>query len=118
MCLRSHHLHCQLASLVTIRMMFSFLLYKLFPDIQAKATAKEVAAQSCQILRPDEPIFGVIVCADEPDRYVVRVFCGKRRFEPEYPRMPPWRECLIFAVMKDKFSVEQITNGEYQPVIR
>ena len=79
--------------------MFSILLYKLFPSMQAKATAKKLAAQSCQILRPNEPIFGVIVCADEIERYVVRVFCGKRRFEPEHFRMPPWRECLIFAVM-------------------
>lgn len=98
--------------------MFSFLLYKLFPGMKAKAIAKELAAQSCRILRPDEPIFGTVVCADEPDRYVVRVFCGNRRFEPEYLRMPSWRECLIFAVMKNNFSVEQIENGEYQPVIR
>ena len=98
--------------------MFSFLLYKLFPSLQAKATAKEFAVQSCQILRPDEPIFGVVVCADEPERLVVRVFCGERRFETEYFLMPPWRECLIFAVTKDKFSVEQITSGEYQPVLR
>ena len=98
--------------------MFSFLLSELFPSMQDKAMAQELAAQSCQALRPDDSILGAIVCADEPDRYVVRVFCGERRFEPEYPRLPPWRECLIFAVTKDKFSVEPIMSREYQPTIR
>ena len=80
--------------------------------------AKELACQACQAMHPDEPIFGVVVCADEPERYVVRVFCGERRYEPMYYRMPLWRECLIFAVLKNQFLVEQITSGEYEPTMR
>ena len=99
-------------------MILAGLLYKLFPRMRARASAREAASQACHALRPGEPILGSCICADEPNRYVVRVYCGNRP-DFEIHRLPPWRECLIFAVMKDTSSAEQIMNDEkYRPIIR
>ena len=95
------------------------LIRKLFPRTHARAMAKEAASRACHTLLPGEPILGATICADEPGRYVVRVFCGNRPASPEVYRLPPWRECLIFAVMKDTYSAEQIRADEkYRPMIR
>lgn len=84
-----------------------------------RAIARRMARESCRALLPEEPILGASVCADEPGRYVVRVFCGNRPVSVETYRLPPWRECLIFAVAKDTHAVQQLTDNEkYYPVIR
>jgi hypothetical protein len=89
------------------------------PYVGARALARRMARQSCRALLPQEPILGTSVCADEPDRYVVRGFCGNRTTSTENYRLPPWRECLIFAVTKDTYDVERlIDNEKYYPVIR
>lgn len=99
------------------------LLHKLFPRLRARATAREAATRLCRNLLPDgEPIRGSVICADEPDRYVVRVFCGTREVSLDTYMLPPWRECLIFAVAKDTYSAALLTDDDdeekYRPAIR
>ncbi len=95
------------------------LLYKLFPRARAKAKAREAARRMCQALLPGEPVMGASICADEPGRYVVRVFCGIRPASPATYRLPPWRECWVVAVAKETYSAERITDDEqYRPMIR
>lgn len=79
----------------------------------------EAASQACHSLFPDEQIRRTSICADEPSRYVVRVFCGDRPTSPELLKLPPWRECLIFAVMKNSYAAERVTDDEkYRPTLR
>lgn len=95
------------------------LLYKLFPRLCARALAREAATRLCRAALPGEPILGSVICADEPGRYVVRVFCGNRPASPDTYMSPPWRECLIFAVTKDTYSAARLTDDEeYRPTIR
>ena len=54
---------------------------------------------------------GTWLCAEETDRYVVRVFCGLRAEEP-VRRMPPWRECIVFAVTKQTFVASVVVDDE------
>jgi len=93
------------------------LFHQLFPRVRAKARAKAAATEACRALLPMEPILGTWICADETDRYVVRVFCGHR--PPSGEKLPPWRECVIFAVTKDTHTAQRLTDDEqYRPVIR
>ncbi len=87
--------------------------------MRARSQAQKVARELSCSLFPEESILGTAICADEPDRYIVRVFCGNRTFSDEMYRLPPWKECLIFAVTKNTYAVEQITdNRRYDPIIR
>jgi hypothetical protein len=96
------------------------LLYPLFPQLRSRKMAREVAIWACKKLFPDEPVFGAGICADEPDRYVVRVCYGNRSMSDMATfRLPPWRECLIVAVQKDTYVDEVIVDdGKYRPMIR
>jgi hypothetical protein len=95
------------------------ILYKLFPRLRARAAAREAATRLCRTVLPDEPILGSAICADEPGRYVVRVFCGHRPASAETYLLPPWRVCLVFAVAKDTYSAAQLADDEkYRPTIR
>jgi len=85
----------------------------------ARSQAQKVVRDLCRSLLPEEPILGTVICADEADRYVVRVFFGDRPFSAETYMLPPWKECLIFAVTKNSYAVEQIIDDrKYDPVIR
>jgi hypothetical protein len=58
-----------------------------------------------------------VICADESERYVVRVFVGLRGQNQRM--LPPWRECLIFGVRKDGDpSAVLVEDARYQPVLR
>jgi hypothetical protein len=95
------------------------LLYRLFPRLRARAIAREAARLACHDLLPGEAIMSASVCADEPSRYVVRVFCGERPASAEARMLPPWRECLIFAVTKNTYVAARVTDDEkYRPTIR
>jgi hypothetical protein len=60
---------------------------------------------------------GASVCADEAERYVVRVFCGRRDLPPG--PQPPWRECLVFAVARGTFAANPVENDmPYRPRLR
>ena len=101
-------------------MKFLKFLYQLPLRIRARAKARNVAIDACHGAFPDELIHGAWVCADEPDRYVVRVFCGGRQFVIGEARMlPPWQTCLIFAVTKNTYAVQRLpSGGRYDPVLR
>ncbi len=96
-------------------------LWRFLANIPAQKRARAAAAEACRIARPTEAILGSVVCADEEERHVVRVFIGRRErgkdsFEP---RLPPWRQCLIFAVPKrGGAAVELDDAGRYLPVVR
>jgi hypothetical protein len=95
----------------------NWLLYRLFPRLRARKKAGEVAVLACKKRFPDELIRGAVTCADEPGRYVVRVFYGNRPIAPVM--QPPWRGCLIVAVRKDTYADEVIVDDEqYRPAIR
>jgi hypothetical protein len=66
---------------------------------------------------PDDPVMGAAVCADEPTRYVVRVFCGVRD-DPVVRMLPPWKHCFIFSVSKNDNAVQKIDDGRYRPILR
>ena len=84
---------------------------------RARRAARDTAEAACRALRPGEWIMGTWLCAEEADRYVVRVFCG-RRGDTEV-RMPPWRECVVFAVAKATFAANVIEDDEpYEPRLR
>jgi hypothetical protein len=58
------------------------------------------------------------ICANEIDRYVVRVFCGQHA-DAMALREPGWRECLVVAVKKGSDVAQLITDdAEYRPTIR
>ena len=79
--------------------------------------ARRVAEQFCQQSHPDEPLHGSWICANEPTRFVVRVFVGQREFTGTM--LPPWRVCLIVAVDKTTLAAEIITDDAlYRPVLR
>jgi hypothetical protein len=85
---------------------------------RARRRACKVAGDLCRDLRPGEPILGTTICANESDRYVIRVFCGQRA-EEEPSMHPGWRECLIVSVKKGSDQAELITDDAgYRPVIR
>jgi hypothetical protein len=85
---------------------------------RARRRACKVAGDLCRELRPGEPILGESICANEDDRYVVRVFCGQRA-EARAQMGPPWRECLIVSVKKGSNLAELITeDAAYRPTIR
>jgi|SRR5580692_8916785 hypothetical protein len=97
----------------------STLLYWFFPQLRAKNVAKEAAIRACKKHLPDEPILSAVICADETERYVVRVFYGKRPWSSTHYMLPPWLDCLIVAVRKDTYADEIIVdNGKYYPWIR
>jgi hypothetical protein len=76
---------------------------------RARRRACKVAGDLCRDLRPGEPVLGTSICANESDRYVVRVFCGQRT--EEEPRTGPGlRECLIVSVKKGSDLAELITE--------
>ncbi|MCL2310276.1 MAG: hypothetical protein FWC42_08415 [Proteobacteria bacterium] len=98
--------------------LFGGQLSDFFAHRRAQKHARSLAEELCRRLRPNEPILGTALCADEDERYIVRVFCGKRTEEPA-STLPPWRECLIVAVTKDNMVAELTKDGgPYQPVIR
>jgi len=78
----------------------------------------QVAGDLCREFRPGEPVLGTSICANEDDRYVVRVFCGQR-MEALAELGPGWRECLVVSVKKGSDLAELITDDEkYRPTIR
>jgi hypothetical protein len=91
----------------------------LFAPSRAREKARDVAVRACEKHLPGEPIRGAVICADEPDRYVIRVFYGNRDRSPETFRLPPWRGCLIVAVEKTTYVDEVIDDDKrYRPTIR
>ena len=87
--------------------------------MRARSRAQKAASELCRSLFPEKPILGTAICADESDHYIVRVFCGDRPFSNEIPMSPSWKKCLIFAVRKNTYATEQITDDrKYDPVIR
>lgn len=99
-----------------IEVVFAMLSY--FNGLCARRRAEAL----CQQTNPAEPLLGSWICANEPGRFVVRVFYGQREWTSEVATMmPPWRDCLIVAV--DKASLHAVpVEGEdaapYQPVLR
>lgn len=89
------------------------IIKNLFRNYRNRNVAKKESIQLCQLLHPDEMIFGVVVCADEPDRFVVRVFCGQQT-EHEFKTVP-WKNCFLFAVSKNDNSVVSIRDEKYMP---
>jgi hypothetical protein len=63
-------------------------------------------------------VVGTEICANEGDRYVVRVFCGHRAEAPA-EKSPPWRECVIVSVKKGSERAELMAeDAAYRPTIR
>lgn len=86
-------------------------------NIRRGAEARRAAERLCAALFPGEPRHGSWVCADEPERFVVRVFCGDRAGSPA--RLPPWRECVVVAVDKATLTAERVADdGPYRPLPR
>jgi hypothetical protein len=92
-------------------------LWSLIASIPARARAQRSAEEECRRRRPAESIFGSAVCADEGTRYVVRVFVGRRDKSPTF-LLPPWRECLVFAVPKGGEAPVLEDDPRYQPKLR
>jgi hypothetical protein len=92
------------------------LFAKLFKKYRLRKRAREESMELCRSLYPDEPIFGAVVCADETDRLVVRVFTGERAYDGT--KTVPWKECRLFAVAKDDCCVDMITDQKYFPRLR
>jgi hypothetical protein len=85
------------------------------PARRRARAAAEALARDC---RPHEPILGAVICAEEDERYVVRVFVGKRD-NPHSERLPPWRECLVFAVPKNSGSPSLLVDdAPYRSTVR
>ncbi len=79
--------------------------------------ARRKAEALCQQIYPGEPLLGSWICANETDRFVVRVFYGQREWTGE--KMPPWRDCLIVAVDKATLQAAPVEDAApYQPVLR
>lgn len=79
--------------------------------------ARRIAEALCKATYPDEPVHGSWIGANEPARFVVRVFYGQRPLT--YEKLPPWRGCLIVAVDKTTLAAAPIENDEpYRPVLR
>jgi hypothetical protein len=89
-------------------------MFALFQGIRARRLAEQLCGQ----LYAEEPVQGSWVCASEPTRFVVRVFCG-HRMTPIATMMPPWERCVIVAVDKGTWATEQvIEDALYRPVLR
>lgn len=86
---------------------------KLFKSWHDRKIARKESTKLCQSLHPDEKIFSAVVCADESDRFVVRVFCGQR-MENEFKTVP-WKGCYLFAVSKNDNGVISISDEKYMP---
>ena len=89
---------------------------KLIREFRGRFTAQRLAREECQRLLPNEPVMGSALCANEPTRYVVRVFCGERA--PNVERLPSWKECRVFAVPKGSGPIRQVDDEKYRPTIR
>ena len=77
----------------------------------ARRRAEADAVSACEALRADTPIMGATLVAEEPERFVVRVFVGVRDDAP--PKMlPPWAECLVFAIRKDALAERSSPDAE------
>ena len=82
-----------------------------------RRNAKREAVRLCRRLNSDDPVLGSVVCADETDRYIVRVFFGLR--PASNLLFPPWRDCLIVAVDKESLAAERVVDDRrYDPVLR
>ena len=81
--------------------------------------ARRLAEQLCRELYPGEPLQGSWICANEPTRFVVRVFCGHEVRTTPYFMLPPWKICVIVAVHKTTLAAEQIIDDTpYHPILR
>jgi hypothetical protein len=89
---------------------------KFFQEFRDRFVAQRVAREACARLMPNEPILGTALCANEPDRYVVRVFCGKR--DPYVERLPPWTDCKVFVVPNNGGPIQQVDDAKYCPTLR
>ena len=92
----------------------------LYRGWQNKLRARRIAETLCQSLYAGEVFQGSYLIADEPTRYVVRVFIGQREWESVPETLPPWRVCVIVGVDKTTFVAAQIVDGEeaYRPILR
>ena len=84
--------------------------------LRDRKRACALAEKACLVTRPQEPIYASQIYADRPDRFIVRVFCGRR--SASVYLMPPWKECLVFAVVKGSNAVEELTDERYHPRLR
>jgi hypothetical protein len=92
------------------------MLASLFSRFFLRRRARAQAEAACRRLRPGAPIVGTWLCAEEPERFVVRVFCGTRA---ESLRAPQWNECLVFAVTPDAARAELLVDDvAYRPTVR
>ena len=81
--------------------------------------ARRLAEQLCRKLHPSEPAQGSVVCADEPTRFVVRVFCGRPTTPDLLWPKPKWGVCVIVAVDKYTQEAEQVVDDTpYRPLLR
>ena len=87
----------------------------LFAGVRARRQAERL----CGRLYADDPVQSSWVYANEPTRFVVRVFCGHRDPPPSlFPRLP-WRRCVIVAVDKATEATEEIVDDKrYRPILR
>jgi hypothetical protein len=90
-------------------------MLKLLARLRNRRKAVEAARLLCTTSACGEPIFNAVVCAEEPDRYVVRVFLGIR--DPGYDRSPPWRDCWLVAVERGTNAASRIYDDIYKPRI-
>ena len=71
----------------------------------------------CRSLHSREPIYGLTLCAEEAERWVVRVYYGNREMS-EYMG-PPWRDWFAVGIDKLSGSTEVIADADkYRPIIR
>ena len=90
-------------------------MFALFQGIRAR----RLAEQFCGTLHQEESIHGSWVCANEPARFVVRVFYGHRTLVPDLLPAPAWGRCIIVAVDKMTWATEQIIEDkQYRPILR
>lgn len=93
------------------------IIFGFFREFLNRRRARRAASEACRLLFPSEPVVGAHICADEPTRYVVRVFFGKNT--QVRTMRPAWKGWLIFAVLKDSLIAEQIKDdGKYRPAVR
>lgn len=73
----------------------------------------------CGRLYAGDPVRSSSVCADEPTRFVVRVFCGYRDPPRDLRPQITWARCIIVAVDKNTRIAEQIVDDKrYRPMLR
>lgn len=79
--------------------------------------ARRLAEAWCKQRNPDEIIHGTWICANEPTRFVVRVFCGQRERTGE--KLPPWQNCSVIAVDKRTLIAAPVADdAPYRPILR